>query len=231
MDSMRWVTMNPPKMLTAARVTAMKPMISLKPRSAGPAAIKRADDDHRGDRVGHRHQRRVQRRSDPPDHVVADKDRQHEDGQPDHQGRDAGLVLGPRDQLEGFAAEALDLGGQLAGLIGKLLRALGKALRLSWSCALLLLLVRVGTGLLGRFRRRRFRQPPARADSAPLEPPWARPASAQPSSVPLSWQPLSSPPVFWAPPAAPQPPPVRPARRWRLPLAPPGPDGRSRRRG
>src|SRR5580765_7011481 len=39
----------------------------------------RADHDHRGDRVGHRHQRRMQRRGHRPDHVVADEHRQHED--------------------------------------------------------------------------------------------------------------------------------------------------------
>jgi hypothetical protein len=36
---MRWVTMKPPKMLTAARVTAMNPMILAKLIPAGPAAI------------------------------------------------------------------------------------------------------------------------------------------------------------------------------------------------
>src|SRR5690606_12231139 len=40
-----------------------------------------ADDDHAGDRVGHRHQRRVQRRGDAPHHVVADEDREHEGDQ------------------------------------------------------------------------------------------------------------------------------------------------------
>ena len=48
----------------------------------------RADHDHRGDRVGHRHQRRVQRRRHRPDHVVADEDRQHEDREPEHEGID-----------------------------------------------------------------------------------------------------------------------------------------------
>src|SRR5208282_3653928 len=37
-----------------------------------------ADDDHRGDGVGHRHQWRVQRRRHRPHHVVADEHRQHE---------------------------------------------------------------------------------------------------------------------------------------------------------
>src|SRR4029077_4726248 len=40
-----------------------------------------ADDDDRGDRVGHRHQRCVQRRRNVPYDVIADVDRQHEDDQ------------------------------------------------------------------------------------------------------------------------------------------------------
>src|SRR6476661_8335071 len=39
MPSMRWVTIKPPKMLTAARVTAIKPMTFAKLMPAGPAAI------------------------------------------------------------------------------------------------------------------------------------------------------------------------------------------------
>ena len=45
----------------------------------------RADHDHRGDRVGHAHQRRVQRRRHRPHHVVADEHRQHEDRQAEHE--------------------------------------------------------------------------------------------------------------------------------------------------
>ncbi len=45
-----------------------------------PPSDQRADHDHRGNRVGHRHQRRVQRRRDRPDHVIADEAGQHEDG-------------------------------------------------------------------------------------------------------------------------------------------------------
>ena len=78
--------MKPPKMLTLARVTARKPMISLKPTVAGAGGDQCADDDDRGDGVGDAHQRRVQRRRHPPDHVVADEDRQHEDRQADDQG-------------------------------------------------------------------------------------------------------------------------------------------------
>src|SRR5690606_32845671 len=40
MDSMRCVTMKPPKMFTEARMTASSPMISLKPMSRGPAAMR-----------------------------------------------------------------------------------------------------------------------------------------------------------------------------------------------
>src|SRR5882724_8765966 len=46
----------------------------------------RADDNDRGDGVGHRHQRRMQRRRHRPDHVVADEHRQHENRQPEHEG-------------------------------------------------------------------------------------------------------------------------------------------------
>src|SRR5579864_8470691 len=45
----------------------------------------RADHDDRGDGVGHRHQRRVQRRRHRPDHVIADEHREHEDRQPEHE--------------------------------------------------------------------------------------------------------------------------------------------------
>jgi len=49
----------------------------------------RADHDDAGNRVGHRHQRGVQRRRHLPDHVIADEDRQHEHGQAQHQRIDA----------------------------------------------------------------------------------------------------------------------------------------------
>src|SRR3546814_1581171 len=38
-DSMRWVTRKPPKMLTLARITARKPMMDEKSICAGPAAL------------------------------------------------------------------------------------------------------------------------------------------------------------------------------------------------
>ena len=90
MASMRWVTRKPPKMFTVARTSAQKPEAAWATRSMAPACRlpcadadgeQRADDDHRGDGVGHRHQRRVQRRRHAPDHVIADEDRQHEDRQ------------------------------------------------------------------------------------------------------------------------------------------------------
>jgi hypothetical protein len=63
------------------------------PGGPGGARIKirsgrdqRADDDHRRDGVGHRHQRRVQRRRHRPHHVIADEHREHEDRQPEHEG-------------------------------------------------------------------------------------------------------------------------------------------------
>ena len=40
-----------------------------------------ADDDDPADRVGDRHQRGVQRRSDVPDDLPADEDRENEDGE------------------------------------------------------------------------------------------------------------------------------------------------------
>src|SRR5438477_9783465 len=39
MPSIRWVTMNPPKIFTAARVTATKPISLAKLTPTGPAAI------------------------------------------------------------------------------------------------------------------------------------------------------------------------------------------------
>ena len=93
---MRWVTRKPPKMLTEASTSATKPK-RLRParrrRRPPRAAVdadreQRADDDHGGDGVGHRHQRRVQRRRHRPDHVVADEDRQHEDREAEDEGVD-----------------------------------------------------------------------------------------------------------------------------------------------
>ena len=95
MASMRWVTRKPPKMFTLARIRAMKPKHARPERTivaeraaSTPTDEQRADHDHRGDRVGDRHQRRVQRRRHRPDHVVADEDGQHEDGEAEHEGVD-----------------------------------------------------------------------------------------------------------------------------------------------
>src|ERR1700676_716205 len=70
----------------------------------GPAAAdhgdadreQRADHDHRGDRVGHRHQRRMQRRRHRPHHEIADEHGKHENRQPEHEGID-----GLRDMIHG----------------------------------------------------------------------------------------------------------------------------------
>src|SRR5262249_21328880 len=45
----------------------------------------RADHDDRRDRVGHRHQRRVQRRRDRPHHVVTDEYGEHENREAEHE--------------------------------------------------------------------------------------------------------------------------------------------------
>ena len=91
MPSMRWVTRKPPKMLTLAkrqRHEAEDARAQTGSRLRRPPGARRrqqrADDDHRRDGVGDRHQRRVQRRRHAPDHVVADEDRQHEDGEAEH---------------------------------------------------------------------------------------------------------------------------------------------------
>src|ERR1700712_278713 len=65
------------------------------PRPAGAARDhgnadreQRTNHDHRGDRVGHRHQRRMQRGGHRPDHEIADEDGENEDRQPEHEGID-----------------------------------------------------------------------------------------------------------------------------------------------
>src|ERR1700693_845259 len=53
-----------------------------------------ADHDHRGDRIRHRHQRRMQRRGHRPHHEVADEHGEDENRQPDYKGiDDLGEVL------------------------------------------------------------------------------------------------------------------------------------------
>src|SRR6202521_4018314 len=62
----------------------------------GPAAAdhgdadreQRADHDHRGDRIGHGHQRCMQRRGHRPHHEIADKHGQHKNRKPEHKGID-----------------------------------------------------------------------------------------------------------------------------------------------
>src|SRR5437667_12284203 len=58
----------------------------------------RADHDHRGDRVGHGHQRRMQCGRHRPHHEIADEYREDENRQPEHKGIDD---LG--DMLHGFS--------------------------------------------------------------------------------------------------------------------------------
>src|SRR5712675_3543240 len=48
----------------------------------------RADHDHRGDRIGHRHQRRMQRRRHRPHHEIADEHGENENRQPEDRGVD-----------------------------------------------------------------------------------------------------------------------------------------------
>ena len=91
MASIRSVTAKPPKMFTEARMTAMKPKTAAD--AAGAGREQRADDDHRADRVGDRHQGRVQRRRHRPDHVVADEHREHEDDQVEDAGVDGFHLL------------------------------------------------------------------------------------------------------------------------------------------
>src|SRR5882724_11466359 len=58
----------------------------------------RADHDHRGDRVGHRHQRRMQRRRYRPHHEIADENGEDENRQPEYEGID-----GLGDMLHDFS--------------------------------------------------------------------------------------------------------------------------------
>ena len=91
MASMRCVTIKPPKILTEAKAERDE---AERARPDRPGIIgderhadreQRADHDDRGDGVGHRHQRRVQRRRHRPHDVVADEDREHEDRQAEHE--------------------------------------------------------------------------------------------------------------------------------------------------
>src|SRR6185437_6056684 len=65
----------------------------------------RTDHDDRGNRIGHRHQRCMQRRRHRPHHEIADEHRQHEDRQPEHEGID-----GLRHMLHGWSPLKLSAG-------------------------------------------------------------------------------------------------------------------------
>ena len=87
MASMRWVTAKPPKtLMLASRIADGR---HERDHEGGLADLQqRADEDDAGDRVGHRHQRGVQRVVHVPDDVVADHDGQREDRQvADERGR------------------------------------------------------------------------------------------------------------------------------------------------
>src|SRR5688572_1433642 len=58
------------------------------PRRPGACREDGAHHDYRADGIGHAHERRVQRRGDVPDHLVADEDGQNEDGEVDDDGVD-----------------------------------------------------------------------------------------------------------------------------------------------
>ena len=65
-------------MLVIEAATAMVPRIVLSVRLLLAGDDDRADDRDRGDRVGQRHQRRVQQPRDVLDDLEADERRQHE---------------------------------------------------------------------------------------------------------------------------------------------------------
>src|SRR5260370_306867 len=61
---------------------------------ADTAREQRADHDHRGDRIRHRHQRGMQRRRHRPHHEIADEHGEDENRQPEHEGiNDLGYML------------------------------------------------------------------------------------------------------------------------------------------
>ncbi len=114
MESMRSVTRKPPKMFTEARISAKKPKTRAKmePVVADRRGIdadrqKGADHDDGGDRVGDRHQRRVQRGRHRPHDVIADEHGEREDRQAEHEGVDAAAGHG----MDGAALRCGDLVG------------------------------------------------------------------------------------------------------------------------
>ena len=76
--SIRSVIMNPPTMLLVAATIAIVPSTVASVLCAASGQDDRADHRDRVERVGQRHQRRVQQGRDPPDHFEADECRQHE---------------------------------------------------------------------------------------------------------------------------------------------------------
>ena len=84
---MRRVTAKPPKtLMVASRIATVATMVIAE--RGLPDLQQRADEDDARDRVGHRHQRGVQRVVHVADHVVADHDGQREHHQvPDQRGR------------------------------------------------------------------------------------------------------------------------------------------------
>ena len=83
--SMRSVMMKPPTMLLVAATMAMVPSIVARRALAFTREDDRADHGDGVERVGERHQRRVQQRRDPPDHLESDERGEHEDVQTGNQ--------------------------------------------------------------------------------------------------------------------------------------------------
>ena len=90
MRSMRCVTRKPPAMLiVASRIAAAPRMVTGRRRRAADLQHA-ADHDDAADRVGHAHQRRVQRRRDVPHHLPADDagEREHRQVRQERRRRD-----------------------------------------------------------------------------------------------------------------------------------------------
>ena len=92
--SMRCVTRKPPAMLIVASRIAAAPRITIGDDERSAHLQHAADHDDAADRVGHAHQRRVQRRRDVPHHLPADDARQREHGEV--RDRNAGGATRPR---------------------------------------------------------------------------------------------------------------------------------------
>src|ERR1700730_5881776 len=83
-----------------------------------PDGQKRADHDHRGNSISHRHQRGMQRRRHRPHHEVADENREHEDREAEYEGIDgaAGCIM--RGDGRGIRIGLGSVGGLLQLLRG-----------------------------------------------------------------------------------------------------------------